>query len=107
MVPVAPRYHPVVVELVRGLDDRSVPIAETARRVGDAVQLLGFVRPTYPHLRRLIVAQRQWAVAEDEHRAAIRRVLADVTAAVLAGRAPPNPYVLAERVAEAKSHLAS
>ena len=107
MVPLAPRYHPIVFELVRGLDDRTVPIAETARRVGEAVQLLGLVRPTYPHLRRLILAQRAWADAEDAYRAAVRGVLADVTAAVLTGRAPENPYVLAERIAEARRQLVS
>ena len=33
-------------------------MAETCRRVGDAAEKLGLVRPSYVHLRRLIRAER-------------------------------------------------
>ena len=105
VIPLAPRYDPLIDELVHRLDDRTVPMAETARRVGDGAQLLGLIRPTYPHLRRLIVFHRGRRDAEQAYRAVVRDVIEDVAVAVLTGRYNLNPYVLADRVAEARSRL--
>jgi hypothetical protein len=54
MPPAAPRYHPAILAAVTRLDDESVPIAETARRVGDLAASLGVPRPNYTHVRRLV-----------------------------------------------------
>jgi hypothetical protein len=88
VIPLAPRYDPLIIELVRRLDDRTVPIAEVARRVGDGAQLLGLMRPSYPHLRRLVLAERESHDAELAYRAAVREVVEEVAIRVLTGRAP-------------------
>jgi hypothetical protein len=99
MVPLAPRYDPVIVELVRRLDDRAEPIAETVRRVAAGAELLGQFRPSYSHLRRLVHDERDWQDAEAARRAAVRELIEDVAVAVLSGRMI-GPQILAERIAE-------
>lgn len=99
MVPLAPRYDTVIVELVRRLDDRSVPIAETVRRVAAGAELLGLFRPSYSHLRRLVHDERDAADAEAARRAAVRALIDDVAARVLAGGMLQS-YELADRLAE-------
>ena len=98
MVPLAPRYDPVIVELVRRLDDRSEPIAETVRRVGAGAELLGQFRPSYSHLRRIVRDERDRVDADAARRAAVRDLVADVAVAVLSGRMMGS-HVLTERIA--------
>lgn len=100
MVPLAPRYDPLVLDAVRELDDRTVPIAEVARRVGDATGRLGLIRPSYVHLRRLVLAERAEAEAERARREAIREIVLDVTRDVIVGL-PVNAYEVADRVRDA------
>src|SRR5690348_6660022 len=59
MVPIAPRYEPAILALAYAFDDRNQPMAETWRRVGAAADALGLFRPSYPHLRRFIIAKRR------------------------------------------------
>lgn len=100
MVPLAPRYDGVIVELVRRFDDRGVPIAETVRRVGAGAELLGLFRPSYSHLRRLVHDERDREDAEAARRAAVREIVEDVAARVLAGRFV-HAYEVAGRLADA------
>jgi hypothetical protein len=59
MLSFAPRYPPVLLVLILGLDDETQPIAETCRRVGVAAERLGIVRPSYPQVRRIVLAERR------------------------------------------------
>ena len=58
MVTIAPRYHPRLIRALRSLDDRRQPIAEICRRAGDVADRLGVTRPSYVHVRRLVLAER-------------------------------------------------
>ena len=94
MVPLAPRYDPRIAALLRKLDDRNEPIAEVCRRVGSGAAQLGLFKPSYSHLRRLILVER-------EHQDAIREVVDDVVERALLGLRI-HPYELADRVHEAR-----
>lgn len=93
MVPLAPRYDPRIAALLRKLDDREVPIAEVCRRVGSGAARLGLFRPSYSHLRRLILVER-------DHQDAIRAIAEDVLERTVLGLRV-NPYDVADRVREA------
>jgi hypothetical protein len=84
MTKIAPRYPEALVALILGLDDERQPIAETSRRVGRAAERLGIQRPSYVHVRRIVVRdrlrRRELAVTDSD---AIDRVLAE---------ARPEPY---------------
>jgi hypothetical protein len=43
------------------LDDPSVPIAETCRRLGAEAERLGFTRPSYERVRVLVQQERRWS----------------------------------------------
>lgn len=97
MVPLAPRYDPLIVELVRSLDDRTEPIAETVRRVGEGAALLGLFKPSYSHLRRIVHRERNRADAARARREAVREVVLDVAARLAAGRFV-DPAAVAEDI---------
>ena len=42
------------------LDDRSVPIAETYRRVASEAERMGLTRPSYERIRVLVHQSRRW-----------------------------------------------
>ena len=65
-------------------------MAETCRRVGEAMADLGLTRPSYVHLRRLVKAQR------DERRE-LARIARDAVADVARGLAPRVDLVAARR----------
>ena len=94
MVPSAPRYAPIILRAVRELDDPTLPMAETCRRVGEAAWAAGLVRPTYPHLRRVIKAERRLAAQRRRRRDEREEVLADAFARFLSGRFVDPSYVL-------------
>jgi hypothetical protein len=100
VVEIAPRYDGRIIEAVRALDDRGEPMAETARRVGAAAAELGLPKPSYVHLRRLIVAHRDEQDAERARRAEIRRILGDAYLDLYRGRVV-DAYELADRIREA------
>jgi hypothetical protein len=51
---IAPRISPRLLEAIARFDDRRVPIAETARRVGREAEKLGLPRPSYERVRALV-----------------------------------------------------
>jgi hypothetical protein len=100
MVEIAPRYDIRITEAVRALDDRGEPMAEIARRVGAAAAQFGLPKPSYVHLRRLIVAYREEQDAERARREEIRRILADAYLDLHRGRIV-NAYDLADKIQDA------
>lgn len=58
VVALAPRYDVRLLRALSRLDDRSRPIAETCRRLGEVADALGLTRPSYVHVRRIVVAER-------------------------------------------------
>jgi hypothetical protein len=54
VIPMAPRISRRLVEAIVRFDDRSRPIAETYRRVGQEAELLGLTRPSYQRIRELV-----------------------------------------------------
>jgi hypothetical protein len=51
---IAPRISPKLLEAIVRLDKRTVPIAETCRRVGANAERLGLPRPSYERIRELV-----------------------------------------------------
>ncbi|MBA3734755.1 MAG: hypothetical protein H0W90_06095 [Actinobacteria bacterium] len=100
MVEIAPRYSAAILEAVRKLDDRSQPMAEVARRVGAAAAELGLPKPSYVHLRRLIVAHRERQDAERARRDEIREILYEAYLDLNRSRVV-NAYVVADRIRDA------
>ena len=91
----APRYEPRLLDLIRSLDDRNVPIAEVCRRIGAAAEREGLPRPSYAHVRRYIHAERTRA---DN----MREVIDDVAARLVVGRFV-DAYYVAEQVRDARA----
>ena len=101
MVPAAPRYDRRIVAAISLLDDRSQPIAETCRRVGRVASESGLSRPSYVHVRRLLLAERRRQDARSEQRAEVREVALDVVRDLVLGRRV-DAYEVADRVQEAR-----
>jgi hypothetical protein len=59
VLPFAPRISPRLVEAIVRFDDRTVPIAETCRRVGREAERLGLPRPSYQRIRVLVHESRR------------------------------------------------
>jgi hypothetical protein len=55
----APRISAKLLEALVRLDDRSVPIAEVNRRLGEEALRLGLTRPSYQRIRVLVHASRR------------------------------------------------
>lgn len=94
MVRSAPRYSPRLLAAVRRLDDRTVPLAETCRRVGDAAERLGLARPSYVHVRRIIHEERR---RRDELRAIAGDVVRDAARGYVG-----DPVKVVERIRDAR-----
>ncbi len=88
----APRYDPRLVRAIRRLDDEALPIAEVWRRVGGVAERLGVPRPSYVHLRRIVVSERE--------RTAELREIRDEALVGLVSRTAPDPVDLALRRSE-------
>ena len=99
MVRLAPRYDPRLLEALWRVDDRGVPIAEVCRRLGSAADELGLTRPSYVHVRRLVVALREWQDEEVEKRAELRALAIEVGTNAALSRWV-NAYEVAARAAE-------
>jgi hypothetical protein len=56
---IAPRIAPRLLEAIVRLDKKTVPIAETCRRVGREAERLGLPRPSYQRVRELVHASRR------------------------------------------------
>ncbi|MDX6401558.1 MAG: hypothetical protein QOF27_2164 [Gaiellaceae bacterium] len=75
-------------------------MAEIARRVGVAAAELGLPKPSYVHLRRLIIAHRKEQDAERARRDEIREILYEAYLDLNRSRVV-NAYVVADRIREA------
>jgi hypothetical protein len=75
-------------------------MAEISRRVGAAAAQFGLPKPSYVHLRRLILTHREEEEAERARREEIRRILGDVYLDLHRGRVV-NAYDVADRIREA------
>lgn len=88
----APRYDRRLIRAIRRLDDESLPIAEVWRRVGEAAERLGVPRPSYVHVRRIVVSERE--------RSAELREIRNEALVGLVSRMAPDPVDLALRRSE-------
>jgi hypothetical protein len=100
MVPSAPRYDVRILDAGRALDDRAEPIAETCRRVATVAERLGLTRPSYVHLRRIVLAEREREDAARRRREELRAIAADVYWDLHRGYRV-DAYEVADRVREA------
>jgi hypothetical protein len=100
VVPLAPRYDTRILAAIRELDDRSEPIAEINRRVGVAAIKLGLIKPSYVHVRRFVLEERERDDVERKRKEAVREVVTDISAALLAGRVP-TVYEVLDRLDDA------
>jgi hypothetical protein len=101
VVPIAPRYDPLICQLALALDDPSESMAETCRRVAAVAEASGLFRPSYPHLRRFLVERRREEEAERARRQKLRRIASDVYLDAVRGYRI-NAYDVANRVREAR-----
>jgi len=85
----APRYDPRLLRAIRRLDDESLSIAEVCRRVGAAAEKIGVPRPSYVHVRRIVLSERA--------RAAELREIRNEALVGLVARMAPDPVDLALR----------
>ena len=76
----APRYPDRLYELIERLDDERLSLAEAVRRVGEAAAAERLVRPSPPHLRRLLSEQRRRRADAREIRQAAVDALHDLAA---------------------------
>lgn len=75
-------------------------MAEICRRVAREAELLGLTRPSYVHLRTLLLAARERKDDERARREAIRAIVADVAEDLLVGRLV-DAYEVADRIQRA------
>ena len=94
--------RPRLRELVAALDEDDTPVAATWRLVSETAGNLGLPRPSYPHIRRLVLAERR----RRRPRAEIRDVVKEATSTIAAGRVPGFDYTLG-RLLEAQAALAA
>ena len=80
-------------DLAVALDRDDEPIAATWRRVSESAGKLQLPRPSYPHVRRVVQAER-------ERRRLVADVLQEAASTIAAGRAPDFDYMM-ERLREA------
>jgi len=86
--------------LVAAFDEDDVPAAATWRLVSETAANIGLPRPSYPHVRRLVIAERRRRRA----RAELRDVLKEAASSIAAGRVPGFDYTVG-RLLEAQAAL--
>ena len=89
-------------ELVIALDRDGRPIAETWRLVSEAAETLGFPRPSYPNIRRLVHVER----LRRRLRRELRAVVKEAAVSLATGRVPGFDYTL-DRLLDATAALAN
>jgi hypothetical protein len=94
--------RPRLRELVAALDEDDTPMAATWRLVSETAANLGLPRPSYPHVRRLVLDERRRRRA----RSAIRDVVKEAASTIAAGRVPGFDYTLG-RLLDAQAALAA
>ena len=96
----APRYHPRLLRAIRRLDDESLSIAEVCRRVGAAAEEIGVPRPSYVHVRRIVLSERARAAELREIR---NEALVGLVARLFRSRRPRTPSARGDRSRPAAS----
>jgi hypothetical protein len=94
--------RPRLRELVAALDEEDAPAAETWRLVSETAANLGLPRPSYPHVRRLVLDERRRRRA----RAELRDVVKEAANTFAGGRVPGFDYTLG-RLLDAQAALAA
>jgi hypothetical protein len=94
--------RPRLRELVAALDEDDTPVAATWRLVSETAANLGLPRPSYPHVRRLVLDERRRRRA----RAEIRDVVKEAASSIAAGRVAGFDYTLG-RLLDAQAALAA
>lgn len=89
-------------ELAIALDRDDQPIAETWRLVSESAATLGLPRPSYPNVRRLVLAER----LRRRLRRELQDVLKEAASALATGRVPGFDYT-AGRLLDATAALAN
>jgi len=92
--------RPRLRELVAALDEDDVAAAATWRLVSETAANVGLPRPSYPHVRRLVIAERRRRRARTE----LRDVLKEAVSSIAAGRAPGFDYTVG-RLLDAQAAL--
>jgi hypothetical protein len=91
-----------IAELTISLDREDQPAAETWRLVSEAALRMGYPRPSYPNVRRLVRAERK----RRELRRELRATLREAARTTAAGRAPNFDYTM-RRIHDAAAALAA
>jgi hypothetical protein len=91
-----------VAELTTALDREDQSAAETWRLVSEAAAQLGFPRPSYPNVRRLVRVERTRRQLRQE----LREALLEAGSTVAAGRVPGFDYTMG-RIHDAVAALAA
>jgi hypothetical protein len=94
--------RPRLRELVAAFEEDNVPAAEIWRLVSETAANVGLPRPSYPHVRRLVIAERRRRRARKE----LRDVLKEAASTIAGGRAPGFDYTVA-RLLDAQAALAA
>jgi hypothetical protein len=94
--------RPRLRELVAALDEEDAPAAETWRLVSETAANLGLPRPSYSHVRRLVLDERRRRRA----RAVLRDVVKEAASTFAGGRVPGFDYTLG-RLLDAQAALAA
>jgi hypothetical protein len=94
--------RPRLRELVAALDEDDTPVAATWRLVSETAANVGLPRPSYPHIRRLVQAERRRRLARTE----LRDIVKEAASTIAAGRVPGYDYTLG-RLLDAQAALAA
>ncbi len=97
MVSIAPRYDIRLVDALQALDEPDVPIAELNRRIGAIAEAMGFPRPSYVHVRRYVIADRELRAGDQARRHELRELFLDLYLDAMNGKVI-DAYEVAERV---------
>ena len=100
MVSIAPRYDVRLLDALHALDEPELPIAELNRRIGAIAGAMGLPRPSYVHVRRYVIAERDRRAGDRARRDELRALFLDVYFDAVRGRVI-DAYEVAERVREA------
>ena len=94
--------RPQLRELVAALDEDDVPVAATWRLVSETAASLRIPRPSYPHVRRLVLDERRRRRARTQ----LRDVVKEAASTFAGGRVPGFDYTLG-RLLDAQAALAA
>ena len=100
MVAIAPRYPELLLRIIEAVDDDEIPLAELARRVGEAAEENGLTRPSPVHVRAVAAELRS---IREEEREARRAAWQEMTRRL--PYAPGNAYEAAAAAERARARV--